>query len=296
MDNNFTEINTSKTTFLNISPYPTYFPPILSDNIVISPSPTASNLDLLFDSTLSFNPHINVIIKSANYHIFRNTKIRKSITVSITKTLVNSIIYYCSSHLINIPLYSLSPLNRVIRSSIRTTYNLRIRDHSSTSSYQDLPPWFLFNKRSAYSILSIVHSSIYSTNCHSYISASLVQISFLPYLRNHEYHLLSTSIIHSSKMNTRVLSYIGHKLCKSLPSYIRSIRSHKTFNTYIHRLIAGGNLILFVIIVLFINFLLVYSILFYCTILNGIYCITYFYYLYFYIYIYFLELIYDLSI
>ena len=133
-----------------------------------------------FDSTLSFIPHITAITKSANYHLFRIRKIRKSITVSLTKTLVNSLvfsrIYYCSSILINLPLSSISPLNQVILSSICTTYNLRIRDHSSTSSYQHLPPWFPFNKRSAHRILSIVHSSIYSSNCPSYISASLVPI------------------------------------------------------------------------------------------------------------------------
>ena len=52
----------------------------------------------------------------------------KSITIIINKTLVNSIVLslidYCSSILINLPLSPISPLNRVIRSSIRTTYNL----------------------------------------------------------------------------------------------------------------------------------------------------------------------------
>ena len=33
------------------------FPPFI-DNIVISPYPTASNVDVLFDSTLSLIPHI----------------------------------------------------------------------------------------------------------------------------------------------------------------------------------------------------------------------------------------------
>ena len=98
----------------------------------------------IFNSTLSFIPHITAITKSANYHLFRIRKIRKSTTLSLTKTLVNSIVLsyidYCSSILINLPSSSISPLNRVIRSSIRTTYNLRIRDHSSTSSYQHLPP------------------------------------------------------------------------------------------------------------------------------------------------------------
>ena len=126
-------------------------------------------------------------------------------------------------------------------SSIRTTYNLRIRYHSSTSSYQHLPTWFIFNKRSAYRILYIVHSSIYSLNCPSYISASLVQISSLPYLRNHSSHLLSP-ILRPSEINTRALSYIGPKLWNSLPPYIRSIISHNIFMKYIQKLISGINL------------------------------------------------------
>ena len=122
-------LNTSKTTLLNLSPSPNYFPPFLIDNIVISPSPTASNLGVLFDYTLSFITHITVITKSANYHLFRIRKIRKSITVSLTKTLFNSLVLSCidyySSILINLPLSSISPLNRVIHLSIRTTVVLQ---------------------------------------------------------------------------------------------------------------------------------------------------------------------------
>ena len=54
-------LNTSKTTLLNISPSPNYFPPFRIDNIVISPSPTASNLCVLFDYNLSFIPHSTAI-------------------------------------------------------------------------------------------------------------------------------------------------------------------------------------------------------------------------------------------
>ena len=55
-------LNTSKTTLLNLSSSPTYFPPFLIYNIVLSLSPTASNLGVLNDSTLSFIPHITIVI------------------------------------------------------------------------------------------------------------------------------------------------------------------------------------------------------------------------------------------
>ena len=83
--------NTSKTTLLNLSHSPTDLPPFLIDNIVLTPSPTASNLGVLFDSTLSSIPHITAITKSANYHLFR-IRIRNSITVSHTKNLVISLV------------------------------------------------------------------------------------------------------------------------------------------------------------------------------------------------------------
>ena len=63
-------LNISKTTLLNLSPSPTYFPPFLINNIIISPSPTASNLGVLL-ILLFFSPHITAITKSVNYNLFR---------------------------------------------------------------------------------------------------------------------------------------------------------------------------------------------------------------------------------
>ena len=70
---------------MNLSPSPTYFPPFLIDNIVISHSPTASKLGVLFDSTLSFVPHITAITKSANYHLFRIRKIQNQLLYLLLK-------------------------------------------------------------------------------------------------------------------------------------------------------------------------------------------------------------------
>ena len=131
--------------YLNYSYY-TYLRSVLIKCNYLIYLDVVPNISILYfnpiNHTYTFIPHITAITKSANYHLFRIRKIRKSIIVSLTKTLVNSLVLsridYCSSILINLPLSSISPLNRVIRSSIRKTYNLRIRDHSSTSSYQHL--------------------------------------------------------------------------------------------------------------------------------------------------------------
>ena len=203
---------------------------------------------LLFPSFTIVRPslhlHISIFLELEKYENQLLYTVIKDI--SFTKTLVNYLVLsridYCSSLLINLPLSSISPLNRVIRPSIRTNYNLHIRDHSSTSLYQHFLLWFSFNKRSSYRILSIFHSSIYCSNCPSYISASLVQRSSLLSLRNNSYHFLSTPILRPSKIKTRALSYIGPKILNSRPPYIRSIKSHKTLKKCIQQLISGGNL------------------------------------------------------
>ena len=72
-------LNSTKTKLLKSSPSPTYFLFFIIDNDVIVPSPTSSNLGVILYSTISFIPHITAITKSANDHLFRIRKIRKSI-------------------------------------------------------------------------------------------------------------------------------------------------------------------------------------------------------------------------
>ena len=57
-------LNNSKTTLLNLSPYPTYLPTLLIHKIVISPFPTAYNLGVLFYSTI---PSFLILLLSLNH-------------------------------------------------------------------------------------------------------------------------------------------------------------------------------------------------------------------------------------
>ena len=53
-------------TLLNLTPSSTYFTPFLMDNIVLYYSTTASNLGVLFDSTISF---FLILLPSINMYI-----------------------------------------------------------------------------------------------------------------------------------------------------------------------------------------------------------------------------------
>ena len=115
--------------------------------MIISPSHSSKNLGLVFDDKLSFKNHISSITKSSNFHLFRIKKIRTSLSRNLTKTLINAFVLsridYCSSLLNLLPAKANAPLNRIIRSSIRTTYCLTRLDHSTTTSHQSSRMWLL---------------------------------------------------------------------------------------------------------------------------------------------------------
>ena len=112
--------NSSKSALLNITSNYHYFPPVVIDGLPIIPSSSVINLGVTLDSNLSLNSHIANISKSANYHIFKIHLIRKELTRPYTTALVLSRIDYCFSLLYHLSITSLSPLNRIIRASIRT--------------------------------------------------------------------------------------------------------------------------------------------------------------------------------
>ena len=96
------------------------------------------NIRSIISKFLSFSSHIANISKAANYHLFRIRCIRKHITRPLCAVLINSLVIsridYCSSLLYFLSASSIAPLNRIIRSSIRSIVNIKLSDHSSTDS------------------------------------------------------------------------------------------------------------------------------------------------------------------
>ena len=229
-------LNTSKTAILNIPTNSPSFPSFYLDKILISPSNSVLNLGVIFDSDLSFSSHISKISKAANYHLFRIKCIRKHITRPLCAVLINSLVIsridYCSSLLYILPASSIAPLNRIIRSSIRSIFNIKLSDHSYTDSFQIIPNWFPYRKRSLIRLLSITHKSIYFS-IPSYIFDLLL-------IRSTTHNTRSTSSINliipqpsSLKFQKRSFSYIVPSIWNALPSSIRSIQSPTSFNSHL---------------------------------------------------------------
>ena len=109
MYKNKLKLNTDKTKFLHIGnkcpckDFASSFPIDNLDNN-ISPTPTARNLGVTFDSDFKFIPHINSIVKHCNCHMREFKHIHKHLhpdtAISVANVIVGSRIDYCNSLLI----------------------------------------------------------------------------------------------------------------------------------------------------------------------------------------------------
>ena len=83
----------------------------------VTPSPSARNLGIVFDSALNFRSHISGISRACYYHIRDMHRIRRFLTPSIAKTIATSLIGskpdYCNSVLFNVTEKEISKLQGV---------------------------------------------------------------------------------------------------------------------------------------------------------------------------------------
>ena len=123
---------------------------------------------------------------------------------------------------------STAPLNRIIRSSIRTTYCITRLDHSTTISHQSSRMWLPFSLRCKLHILSIIHKSIYSFT-HSYISNLSTKRRILPYICYQNAPLLISHNSIKTSLNSIDFKNSGPTLWNSRTPTLNYIRPHKRF-------------------------------------------------------------------
>ena len=192
--------------------------------------------NITLDANLSLNSHIANISKSANYHLFKCRRIRKDLTRSLTTVLINALVLsridYCSSLLYHLPNTSLSPLNRIIRASIRTIFSINRFDHSITDSHQLISNWFPQKKRSLLHLLPLAHKAIYYTS-PPYLTSLLTLRRPLTSLGSNADISLICPRVSYLKYHKRAFSYMVPSLWNSLPASIRSIHSYPSFITHL---------------------------------------------------------------
>lgn len=92
------------------------------------PCETVKNLGVTFDSTLSFNNHIDSIVKNCNFHIRNLYAIKKFVNRQNLLTLIHSLVVsrvdYCNSLLVGLPNKTLRKLQSVLNRAARLVFSL----------------------------------------------------------------------------------------------------------------------------------------------------------------------------
>jgi hypothetical protein len=140
MSANLLSLNPSKTDFLifgnSIQLSKLDNPSLAIDpHTSIQPTNTAKNLDILFDSHLSFNDQISSVCKSSNWHIRDLWRIRSTLDYNTTKIIATSLVHskldYCNSLNLNLPAYQLALLQHIQNSLARVVCRVPKQHHIS---------------------------------------------------------------------------------------------------------------------------------------------------------------------
>ena len=101
--------------------------------IANNPFHSARNISAIFDSTMSMLSHVNLVCKSAFYHLRYISLIRKFLSSKTTEILVHALaspkLDCCNSLLYNVPKYVLKKLQSAQNAASRLITCFRKYDH-----------------------------------------------------------------------------------------------------------------------------------------------------------------------
>ncbi|XP_029957253.1 uncharacterized protein LOC115395750 [Salarias fasciatus] len=135
MNHNFLKLNSDKTDIIIIGPHniTKSAQQFTLDNSTLTPSPLIRNLGVLLDPTLSFDPHIKHITRTAFFHLKNIARLCPSLSFSAAETLVHAFITsridYCNSILYGTPSKTLNKLQYIQNSAARLLTHTRSREH-----------------------------------------------------------------------------------------------------------------------------------------------------------------------
>ena len=133
-------------------------------NLVLTPTDTARNLGVIFDSGLDFKSHISGICKSSFFHIRRLRQVRSSLNRDAAIILANSIIHsrldYCNSLFYGLPEISIIKLQRVQNSLARVVCKAS-RSQSHSSDLLRSLHWLPVAQRIKYKIAVLSYKTIH---------------------------------------------------------------------------------------------------------------------------------------
>ncbi|XP_073349448.1 uncharacterized protein [Pagrus major] len=226
---NFLQLNQDKTEVLVIGPegQREKLLPKLQD---FKPSKSVKNLGVIFDSDLTFIPHIKNITKIGFYHLKNIARVRPFLSQASTEVLMHAFIScrldYCNALLSGLPKKSLHNLQLLQNSAARVLTKTRGREHITPvlKSLHWLPVRFRIN----FKVLLLVFKCLNGLGS-SYLSALLLPYQPSRTLRSSGAGLLTIPQVRTRTHGEAAFSYYGPRLWNSLPENLRAAENVDVF-------------------------------------------------------------------
>ncbi|XP_063812310.1 uncharacterized protein LOC135050092, partial [Pseudophryne corroboree] len=233
MSQRFLKLNMSKTELIIFPPSHTTSPPTISlsiDGTTISSSPQVRCLGVIFDSSLSFKPHIQHLSQTCHFHLKNISRIRPFLTQDATKIIIHSLIIsrldYCNLLLTGLPDNYLSPLQSILNAAARLIF--LTKRTTSTSPLLLALHWLPFPFRIQFKLLTLTYKAL-TQSSPIYISDLISLYSPTRPLRSANARRLSCLLITSSHSYLQDFSRAAPFLWNSLPLPLRLSTSLQNF-------------------------------------------------------------------
>jgi hypothetical protein len=238
LTSNKLSVNPSKTEYLLIGT-PQQRSKVVSASIhfqgtVLTPSLTARNLGVTFDSSLNFTKHISSLCSTSFYHIRQLRQARPSLdtnsAIILANALVASKLDYCNSLFYNLPDSALNRLQGIQNSLARVVFpSVRYSDHI-TPTLRKLH-WLPIKARITFKIAALTYKTL-----HYKQPAYLLELlhPHIPSrnLRSSDLNLLSKPFV-KTEIGRRSFSFAAPTIWNSLPLSLRSMPNPTSFLTHL---------------------------------------------------------------
>jgi hypothetical protein len=188
---------------------------------LLSPSDSARNLGVIFDSNLSLSKQISSVCQRSYHSIRLLRQIRSSLdlktAILVANSLTSSNLDYCNSLYHSLPNSSLHRLQLVQNSLARAVLDLKFHDHISPALHT--LHWLPIHQRIKFKICLLTYKSLHN-DAPPYLSNLLNPYNPPRTLRSSNTSLLSIPLMKSCS-GRRSFSYSAPSLWNSLPLHVR---------------------------------------------------------------------------
>lgn len=233
MKANQLKLNSDKTEVMFFTPRGYHQPTPLQMNIgdtVVTPAMSVRNLGVIMDQSLTMVNHISSVTRSCYMHLRNIGRMRRSLTLDATKTLVQGLVTsrldYCNAVLSGLPNSTLLRLQRIQNTAARIITRTRKCDHI-TPVLIDLH-WLPVRRRIEYKVLLYIYRALHD-NAPAYIMDMVQSYTPARSLRSQNKLQLEVPRSRTAIYGDRSFRTYGPKLWNSLPSHLRAIKELNPF-------------------------------------------------------------------